>query len=153
ILEPVKGYRRVSSKGVHYTTHSPYSRVVDAARPDARVSRNFNMLVDTFLKRRNDKKVANDVRNYLRMWANNYKVLEPVIRNTPILKEVEPLSSDLNEISRIGLQAMVYLKSGKRLRSTWRQNALGQIKQASKSHGQVELAVIKGIRKLVENVK
>jgi hexosaminidase len=153
VLEPVKFYHRVSTKEVNYTTHAPYTRVVDAARPDARVARQFNALVDTFLKNRGNTKLYSGLRNYLKLWISNRKALEPTIQKTPALKEIEPLSSELAEVSGLGVHALVLLKSNKRVKPSWKQNALGQLKHASKSKGQVEIAVIKGIRELVEKVR
>lgn len=153
VLEPVKFYHRVSAKEVNYTTHSPYGRIVDAARPDARIARQFNTLVDTFLKHRNNGSMYNELRGYLKLWINNRKTLEPTLQKTPALKEIEPLSSELAEVSALGLQALVHIKSNKRATASWRQNALAQVKRASKSKGQVEIAVMKGIRALVEKVR
>lgn len=153
VLEPVKQYHRVSAKEVKYTTHSPFGRVVDAARPDARVARNFNMLVDTFLKNPTNTEMFNQLRNSLKTWGNNRKALEPVFEKIPAVREIEPLSVDLAELSSLGLRALTSIKTNKKLGSAWRENALGQLKQASKSKGQVEIAVIKGIRELVEKVK
>jgi len=153
VLEPVKQYHRVSSKEVSYTTHSPFGRVVDAARPDTRVARHFNMLVDTFLKYKNNIQIYNELKNNLKLWVNNRKALEPIIQKTPALKEIEPLSADLAEISMTGLVALNYVKANKKASEGWRQNALAQLKHATKSKGQVEIAVIKGIRALVEKVR
>jgi len=153
VLEPIKFYHRVSTKEVRYTTHSPFSRVVDAAKPDAKVARDFNTLVDTFMKSNNNSKMAGELKGYLKRWANNHQFLELTIHENPSLREIESLSSDLAEISRLGIQALVFLKTNRHSKDGWRQNSLGQIKQAAKSRGQVEIAVIKGIRQLVENVK
>lgn len=153
ILEPVKFYHRIGSKDVHYTTHSPFSRIVDAARPDARVARTFNALVDTFLKNKNDKKTAGDVKGYLKSWSAIHQGLEQLFQQVPAVREVEPLSKELEEISRIGLEALVYLKANKPSKDNWKSNSLAQLKQATKPHGQVEIAVISGIRQLVEKVR
>jgi hexosaminidase len=153
VLEPVKNYHRIGSKDVHYTTHSPFSRIADAARPDTRVARTFNALVDTFLKNKSDKKLAGDLRGYLKVWSNNHQTLEQLFQQIPAVKEVEPLSKELEEISRIGLQALVYLKTNKSSKGNWKRNSLGELKQATKSHGQAEIAVISGIRQLVEKVR
>jgi N-acetyl-beta-hexosaminidase len=153
VLEPVKYYHRSSSKEVNYTTYAPFGRIVDAARPDARVARHFNMLVDTFLKHRNNKEIYNELRGYLKLWISNKKALEPVIEKTPSLKEIEQLSVQLAEISGLGLKSLINIKSNKRVGAGWRQNALAQLKAASKSRGQAEIAVIKGIRELVEKTR
>ena len=153
VLEPVKQYHRVSSKEVSYTTHSPFGRVVDAARPDTRVARQFNMLMDTFLRQRTNVQIYNELKNSLKIWISNRKALEPVIRKTPALKEIEPLSANLAEASALGLVALNYFKSNKKAPDEWKQNALLQLKHFSKSKGQVEIAVIKGIRDLVDRIR
>lgn len=153
VLEPVKQYHRLSAKEVKYTAHSPFGRIVDAARPDARVARNFNMMVDTFLKNRTNAELFNQLRNSLKTWINNRKALEPIFEKVPALQEIKPLADDLAEISTLGLRALTSIKANRKVSSAWRKHALNQLKQASKPKGQVEIAVIKGISNLVERVR
>ncbi len=153
VLEPIKFYHRVSSKEVIYTTDSPYTRVVDAARPDARIARNFNVLVDDFIANQKDKTKAGEIKHYLTLWVNNQAALAKIINNTPALKEIDSLSINLATLSKIGEEAMNFIENDKVAQKTWYDNSIHKIKVAEKPKAQTEIAIVKGIRKLVDNVK
>jgi len=153
VIEPIKNYHRVSTKEVHYLTDSPYARIADAARPESRIARHFNDLVGQFLVNRNDKAMAEAIRHYLKLWASNHSNLVKIIQKTPVLKEVETLSADLAVISKIGLEAIIFLEGDQKAQKSWYDSSMHKIQLASKPRGQTEIAMIKGIQKLLDNVK
>jgi hexosaminidase len=153
VLEPVKFYHRVSDKEVHYTTESPYTRVVDAARPDARIARRFNALVDEYLANPNNKSVVGELKGYLNKWTANHEVLMKTIESHTVLKEIYPLSEHLAAISQIGLQAMLYIETNKKPEKAWNDSANNKLKLAAKPVAQTEIAVVKEIKKLVDKLK
>ena len=153
VIEPIKNYHRVSTKEVHYLTDSPYARIADAARPESRIARHFNDLVGQFLVNRNDKAMAEAIRHYLKLWASNHSNLVKIIQKTPVLKEVETLSADLAVISKIGLEAIIFLEGDQKAQKSWHDSSMHKIQLASKPRGQTEIAMIKGIQKLLDNVK
>lgn len=153
VLEPIKLYQRVRAREVSYTTYSPYSRVVDAARPDAVIARHFNTMVDQYLKNPNEKEAASAITNYLNLWASNHELLKPIIQRRPQLKEVETLSADLAAIAKIGLEALNFIGKNHNAPKAWHDNSIQKIKHAGNPRGQAEIAVIKGIQELVNSVK
>jgi hexosaminidase len=153
VLEPVKNYDRVDSREVNYTTGSPFTRVVDAARPDARVARKFNTLVEHYLLDPRNSAYANELKQYFGLWIANHELLKKTIQNSPVLNEIEPLSSNLAIISKIGLEILAPAGKTNKLSPKWKEESLLKIKQARVPHGQAELMVVKGIEQLVTNVK
>lgn len=148
ILEPLKNYER-GNQEIHFTSYSPYSRTVDAARPDSKVARKFNSMVDQLLlEKTSDKIITLDA--MLLMWYNNYEVLKPIIDKSPILKEMESLSEDLKDVSKIGQEALQLLKQNKSGSESWKTTCLAKIAKAKVSRGQTELMILSGIQKLVE---
>jgi hexosaminidase len=153
VLEPLKFYFRISSKETQYTTGSPLTHVVDAVRADARVARKFNALVDVYLENPNSKQISSEIKSYLKLWAVNHELLKAVIQKSPVLKEIEPHSAHLAVIAKIGLEAITYIENNQKPQSAWYSNNIAKIKQADKPIGQTELAMIKGIQKLVDKFK
>lgn len=149
LCEPVKIYRRSSTKEVSYTSYSPYTRFVDATRPDPEKARNFNRLVDSYLGSR-DKNTAKDIDACLSEWMENHAKLAPVIEHSPILKEVQSMSDDLLKASRLGLESMNYLNKKMKAPKSWSDAAMETIQNAKKARGQAEIMVIPGIEKLVQ---
>lgn len=147
VIEPLKEYAR-HSQGVKYTQHSPYTRTVDAAVADPKTVREFRSLVDAFLKT-NDEASYNGVKMLLTLWKENHKSLLPVINNSPVLKEIESMSSDLSELSSSALTALDILHSGKALDKSWQNEQASLIQRAKKPRGQAEIMVVPAIEKLI----
>lgn len=151
VLEPVKLYAR-HSQGVKYTQHSPYTRVVDAAVPDPKTVRDFRGLVENFMKT-NDDASYNALKMWLTLWKENHKSLLAVIDQSPVLKEIETMSSDLSDISQAALTALETLHSGKSLDKTWQNEQASLIERAKKPRGQAEIMVIPAIEKLINTTQ
>ncbi len=150
VIEPVKGYNRSNERNDN-TSYAPLTRVVDAAVPDADAARNFRNMVSEFLSNNfADTSLSNTITRCLILWQNNDKQLEKSINNSPILKEIEPLSVKLSEISSTGLQAMEYINNNKKADSSWVNSSLIELNKAKEHYGQVELMIVSPIIKLVD---
>lgn len=147
VIEPVKKYNR-HSQGIKYTSYSPYTRIVDAARPESMKARRFNKLVDELIA--NKKNASTDeIKSMLNLWKNNHKELVKTIRVSPAIKEIETLSEDLSAISRIGLTSIKYVTKGRKASRGWLKKSMKMLEKAKEPRGQTELMVISGIEKLV----
>lgn len=154
LCEPVKLYTRHERRD--YTTFSPLTRVVDAARPDAKIPRTFRQLVGTYLQARQkgekNSKPASELRGWLHLWSVNHDALAPIINSSPLLHEIASLSADLSKIAGFGLQALAVLENeGEK---DWPAFSYMQAKEslaaAKKPRGEVELVVVTAIEELVE---
>lgn len=152
VLEPVPGYQRGQQR--KYTTFSPLTRVVDAARPEAPVARKFRSLVDGFLQlNQTDRTDTNrtlysEIVGWLTLWKLNHGKLAVSIERFPILQEIGPLSVDLADVASIGLKAM------ERYRSQdgdihWSDEERAIIRHSRRPRGQTRLMVISTIRQLM----
>ncbi len=146
ILEPLKRYRR-HGLGT-YTTYSPYTRVVDTARPDASVARQFRKIVEIYLAG-NSPEILPDIRNFLEQLENNPDALQSTIRQSPILEEIRPVSALVSQLSQSGLQALEYLESGARPSQQWVRDQQTIIGQGEAPTAEVEIMIIPAIEQLV----
>jgi hexosaminidase len=151
VVEPLKIYQR-HFQGVKYTTASPLSRVVDAARPESRKAREFAKAVDSLLADPTEE-IQYRVSHQLKLWINNYRELEPIIEKSPILWEIRPLARKLSDVSELGLLAGKYLLSQSRPSAAWIERSLQFLEDSRKSYGQVTLAIIDPIVKMVKAVQ
>ena len=147
VVEPLEGYKR-HHYDIIYQQHSPYSRVVDAAYPESKLARKFKNLVDDYLKSHKDN-LANEIQYYLNQWISNHDSLELIINHSPILKEIEPLSYNLKQVSIIGLETLSFLASKQKPKADWFDKSLLIVNDAKKSYGHVEFAIIEPIEKLL----
>ncbi len=148
VVEPLKIYQRGQARD--FTQHSPYTRVMDAARPDQKVAREFRNLVDAYLAGgASDAEMTERITLHFDKWADNHARLVPIINGSPILREIETLSDDLRKISLIGLELMELAKANKKV-ETEEAKAMSEILAAAKQQrGQVELQVVEPIEKLL----
>jgi hexosaminidase len=147
LLEPVKGYSR-HNQGAHYNQQSPYTRVVDAARPESMEARGFAKDVDTFLA--GNETTGNILKGHLLNWKWNYSLIEQTVAASPVLKEIIPHSDNLTALSEIAVQAIDDIQKGKTADKTWLDESLKKIEEAKKPHGQTILMIVPAVEKLVK---
>ncbi len=149
VIEPVQGYRRIVQVP-DFKSYYPMTKVVDAAVPDAKTARNFRYLVDDFLAGNiQDENRIKKIYNDLELWKNNDAKLQEVVKKSPVLNEIEPLSIELANISIIGIQALDAIKNKTKVETNWVKESLEKIKEAKQSKAQVELRVVTPIEKLI----
>ena len=146
VIEPVKIYER-HNQGITFTTFSPYTRLVDAARPDAKIAREFRNLVDDFIET-GDLALTQDIKGYLLLWVENHAAFIELAEKSPILKDAVKLSLDLSNLSKIGLQA---LSSSVDHDAGWKKEASIMLEAAKEPRMECELMVVSAVQKLVEN--
>jgi len=151
VMEPLKIYKR-KHQGVTYTFFSPLTRVVDAALPDAKKARMFRFRVADFVKNKPNKAAAETLLRDLRLWKENHEKLLPVIKQSPVLKEIETLSEDLSRISDIGIQAIEYLLVEKKAAPQWLEESKKILEAAKKPRGHAELMIVSAIEQLLDAV-
>ena len=148
VIEPVKIYAR-HSQGVKYTSYSPYTRVVDAALPEAMMARRFRSIVTQFLASK-DNALAMEMTSMLTLWKQNHAALVPVIRLSPVLREIEPLSANLESLAAAGLDALQHLQRGEVLDTETIDGYRVVCEQSKKPYGQTELMNVSAVRSLID---
>ncbi len=148
ITEPLKGYQR-GDQGVTYSTLSPFTRFVDACQPEALAARAFRVKVDRFLETR-DPKLGLELRASLLRWKENHPLVLPLVAASPGLREIETLSLAAAAVSATGIEALGVLASGAPADKTWLDAKARELDEAAKPKAHAELAIVAGIRKLVD---
>ena len=149
VLEPVKNYNRNRLR--KHTQQSPLTRVVDAARPDAKTARLFRRNVDEFIHNGNTV-LKDEIISRLKLWKANHSKLTGVIKSNPALKEILPQSENLKKVSETGLDAINFMINKIDPPENWKEKALGIIEHAKEPVAQTELMIVSAIEKLVKYV-
>lgn len=150
VVEPLKGYTR-NPGGTLYTMYSPYTLWADAATADAPAARAFTLLVEEYLQEEKaDSRQA--LLEWLRKWEKNHSLLKPMMKNSPVLKDIEDLSKNLSLIAGIGRKALEASPPTGRAgeKSDFYQQAMQQLEEARRQGGRTELQVVDGIEKLLK---
>jgi hexosaminidase len=148
IIEPVKEYRRYQMRP--QTMLSPLTGLVDAARPDSEMARQFAANVDAFLS--DAPRFAlyrQNIDQTLFEWQTAGRALGPMIDRSPALQEARPLAISLSAMANAGLEAMSYLSAGNAPTTEWRDAQLSKLDEAAKPKAALEFVVINSVRKLV----
>lgn len=146
-VEPVKIYTR-HSQGVKYTSYSPYTRLVDAALPEAEKARIFRNTVKQ-LSVSKDENLIKPLKDILTSIQNNHKDFLTTVTLSPVLKEIIPLSENLTKLAGAGLKALDAFENGKKLSSGEQQELLKIVKDAKKPYGQVEIMITSAVEELI----
>ncbi|MCP2598220.1 family 20 glycosylhydrolase [Candidatus Aminicenantes bacterium AC-335-L06] len=150
VVEPVKYYSRHKSRP--YTIFSPLSRVVDAAIPDPSFPRYFAGLVDNYLQT-NDKGLENKILEILMRWKGLHSRLLQLSSNSPVLKEILPLSNNLSKISEICIKAIKMKNRGETMDIHWLQEAINALETAKQPYAELELIVVDSIEKIIKSLE
>lgn len=149
VIEPVKIYNRNRLR--KQTSSTPLTRVVDTARPDAKVARIFRKDVDAYLgETKKNAALAEAIKSRLELWRQNHAGLVRLVDVSPVLAEIESLSKDLQAISEIGLQALAMIEAAESAKADWREKTHAALEKAKEPRGQTELMVVSAIAKLVD---
>ncbi|HEV2689154.1 MAG TPA: hypothetical protein VGV35_11380 [Bryobacteraceae bacterium] len=140
VLEPAPlGPRTRTHK---YTQQFPLNRLVDAARPDSRVAREFAALVEA------QDRLA--IRRWLTLWRDNDARLRPTLEKSALLAEDVPVSRDVSQLGSVGLQALDFIERKKRPPDAWIDEQRKYLDSAKKLHLELLIAIVPPIQKLVE---
>lgn len=148
VVEPLKGYSR-HSKGVKYTTYSPYSRVVDVAIPDVKKGRELKNLINHFVKNPN-KDLGLKIIEQLKIYSSNTDNFVNLSKKSPILAEINPLVYNLDKLCKIGVDLITLKIENKPLDQKKKITYSTLLKEFEKSYGQVEIVFVKEIENLLD---
>jgi hexosaminidase len=143
VVEGVKEYAR--EEVLKYTSFTPLNRLVDTARPESQVARQFAALVEA-------RDVAK-MREWLTRWRDNDARLAPVEASSELLADDAEISRELSAVAAAGLQAIDYIQAGQHAPAEWTERQTALLEQAKKPKGVLLLSVEPPVRKLVELAK
>ncbi|QOJ27608.1 MAG: family 20 glycosylhydrolase [Ignavibacteriales bacterium] len=146
IVEPVKIYTR-HRQGVKYTSYSPYTRVVDAARPESMISRRVRLLFKELME--GNTKNAAELKSILKGMKDNHAAMKELFLQSPVLREMEPISENIAKLSQLGIEAVDIYLSKKKPAKNWHKNVEPVLLEAEKPYGQTEIPFAKTVSEFV----
>ena len=147
VIEPLKIYER-NQGDTMYTVFSPYTKLADVATPDQELPRNFNNLVDSFLKT-HSLLTEMKIREQLTAWKENHEAFMQLLKKSPVLEEAKLLSENLAKIAAAGLEAIAFIHQRDVADNDWVQQKMSITEKAKEQSGRCDLQVIKPIQKLI----
>jgi hexosaminidase len=143
--------KEAESAGGIQTSDVALNRMVDVIVPESESARRFSAAVDPFIASNfQDTKAEAYIRERLSAWQDNDARLQPLLQNSYLLKEVSPVSQNLSALGAAGLQALDYIDKHESAPSAWRAQQIALAQEAGKPTGDLILAVVPAIQKLVD---
>jgi hexosaminidase len=151
MVEPVKDYTRARTAPVEATSLTPMNRVVDAVSLESDAGRRFGELVDKFISTScMDSDMQVRLAAQFTQWRDNGKKLQRLIDRSFLVKEIEPLSQDLNLLGVSGLTALDALAHGQAVSDSTKAQQLAVLEDAKKPKAQLLLIPAPAVQRLIE---
>ncbi len=153
VLTPIKGYKKLFAKmtqprGMTLQT-APLNEISDIIAVDSEIKWKFRSAVKSFLNNK-DSDSEKLIINYLTRWQGLDKKLAVLMENSTPLARVQEHAKNLSAIAKLGEQALEHIKLNYTPSTEWANEAFKILKEASKSFGDTELAVVAEIESLLK---
>ena len=151
VVEPAKDYSRMENIKGNWDFRAPFNRLVDDANPESQTARKFRNLVQQYIESKfQDRGAEISIREFLTSWSENDRKLEPILQESFLLREVEPLSQGLAMIGTTGLLALDYLHKSQASPEKWRMQQLAQLDAANAQKADLLIMVVEPVMRLVQ---
>ncbi|MFM7078469.1 MAG: beta-N-acetylhexosaminidase [Bacteroidota bacterium] len=144
LVEPLKEYKR-HSQGVTYSTDLPFSRLPDIAVPDARAARQFRLLCEQLVMKKNIS-VKPEILVLLNSWIQNHDQLMQVSINIPALNGWVRMSEQLTNVSKLGIECLDFMERRQVITDEWVKQGTITLENSRKPIDEAELMVVEGIQ-------
>jgi hypothetical protein len=136
-----------------YTTRTRLDRLVDATVPDGEGPRRFIAMVGAFVAGPSHDATYHRLRADLQGWKHNHERLAVDAADSERLKEILPVSKALSDIADVGLTSIRALYASLPMTLEERSAHMAVLDSASQPRAEVRIAVLPGIRRLLEAVQ
>jgi hexosaminidase len=145
VVGPLQGYKR-HSQGIAYSTELPLSRLPDIAIPDPQLPRDFARAMQAYIAQ---KDMVNELilTNWLDAFKRNHAELQKMSAEAPMLKEVLPLSAQLEALAVAG-SGLVEMHKGGKPDESRKAAYKDMIANAAKPVSECELLIVAPIEQL-----
>lgn len=136
----------------HLTTKTPMDRPVDVSQPESYSAHRFNKMVDEFINDPKHQKNARKIESMLETWTGNDDLLHPYFDTYSKLTDLREISARFSKSASMGLAALHHIQKQPDSAQPSLQDELKYLQDASEPSNGMLIAVLPGIKRLVENV-
>ncbi len=149
VLEEVKFYNRLSSFS-NLTVNTPLEGLADAAMPESFTALEFNKMVDEFLADSLKEKNYLVLESMLNNWITNYEAVEQLLQAGNQREGLESLSAKLKQAAQCGVKMLKAARAKENFGDEEKARITEILNFAQEPEAGAEIAVIGGIRKLLQ---
>lgn len=147
LVEPTKGYTRHAQL---YGIFSTLNRLEFAIQSESDTAREFRNGVDAYLA---DRRTGEELSRHLAVWEQAAKDVRPMMTNQSVLTQELPVAEGVQVLSRVGQEALSYLRGTAKAPAGWKAKAEAEISPyVDKRFGDLLIQIAPGVKKLVAAV-
>ncbi len=148
LVEPVKQYERGGTR--EYTSLTPLTRLVDAARPESDPRASYLALTERLLADPARQNGSEAIRARLEACQLASGRALPVIARSSLLEDAAPLPAEVAALAAAGLEALAFLEQGRPAPAAWFAQRSGLLEKPKKPAHGLEVAFRPAVKRLME---
>ncbi|KOC91347.1 family 20 glycosylhydrolase [Winslowiella iniecta] len=150
-LEPAQYYTRQHLKfqAGNYHQFEPLNRLADALPAESEKVRLLDQQVDALIADRGNRQAAQVIRQQLTRWQSNIPQVLPLIESHYQLKAMQPLASQVAQISEMGIALVNAIESHRAFGANEVAQMQAILDQAAKTQDEVVIALVYPVEKLL----
>lgn len=134
-----------------YSSLVPLNRMVDAVLPESKAARYLGNLIDKLLADpQRSPDLDQKIRESLVRWRDIKDPAKPVLEQSFLLAEVEPVVDTVSQLCTAGLKALEYIESNEPPPKAWQLETSLLFQKAEKPQAEMFIAIAPQIKKLVD---
>jgi len=151
VVQPPRMYERQDLRA--FRDFTPINRLDDAVPPESDLAREFQEIAKRIASGTATPQQWQQARQWLLLWRDNDAKLEPLLAQSFLTQDLTPVSRNLSEVAKIGLQALDDLHENRVVNSEVRQRNIDFLKSAAKPQAVLLLVVAPSVESLVQATK
>jgi len=154
-LEPAQYYTRQHLKfqAGNYHQFEPLNRLADALPAESNAVRALDNQVKALLADAKDAQAATAIRTQLTLWQANTAQVQPILAQNYVLKPVQPVAEQVNQLAGLGLQWLDKIQKGETISAQERQQGQAQLDKAAQLQDELVIAAVYPLERLLQGVK
>src|SRR6266849_3731945 len=133
-----------------FTDFTPLKHLDDAVPPESDTAREFNEIAKRIASGKATPQEWQQAREWLGLWRDNDAKLQPLLRRSYLTQELAPVSLNLYQVAKIGLQALDDLQENRFVSADARQQSIEFLKLSAKPQAVLLLMVAPSVELLVQ---
>ena len=148
VVQPPRLYERQQLRT--FTDFTPLNHLDDAVPPESDTAREFNEIAKRIASGKATPQEWQQAREWLGLWRDNDAKLQPLLRRSYLTQELAPVSLNLSQVAKIGLQALDDLQENRPVSADARQQSIEFLKLSAKPQAVLLLMVAPSVELLVQ---
>ena len=148
VVQPPRLYERQQLRT--FADFTPLNRLDDAVPPESDTAHEFNGIAKRIASGKATPQEWQQAREWLALWRDNDAKLQPLLRRSYLTQDLAPVSHNLSQVAKIGLQALDDLQENRPVSADARQQSIEFLKFSAKPQAVLLLMVAPSVELLVQ---